>query len=129
MIVYLYKKPKYDCFSRNKTLTLHIDLYIFWRKPRLSLEQINDPDVESCKNCRKAIKSLDHTIPIYIFILVKRRRRRREGKGENNINIESYNNDDITMPNGSGIRRRKVYTNVFWKIVFDCDIYLPISSE
>ena len=67
MIVYLYKKPKYDCFARNKTLTLHIDLYIFWRKPRLSLEQINDPDVESCKNSRKAIKSLDHTIHIYIF--------------------------------------------------------------
>ena len=79
MIVYLYKKPKYDCFARNMTLTLHTDLYIFWRKPRLSLEQINDPDVESCKNCRKAIKSLDHTIPIYIFILVKRRGR---GKGK-----------------------------------------------
>ena len=28
---------------------------------------INDPDVESCKNSRKAIKSLDHTIHIYIF--------------------------------------------------------------
>ena len=95
MIMYLYKKPKYDCFARNKTLTLHIDLHIFWRKPRLSLEQINDPDVESCKNCRKAIKSLDHTIPIYIFA-------KGEGKMGNNINMESYNNNnsnDITRLN------------------------------
>ena len=56
---------------------------------------MNEYDVESHKKSGVAIKSLDHTIPIYIFA-------KGEGKMGNNINMESYNNNnsnDITRLN------------------------------
>ena len=42
---------------------------------------MNEYDVESRKKSGVAIKSLDHTIPIYIFA-------KGEGKMGNNINME-----------------------------------------